>query len=262
MGHQASHQTVAQLLHNLGHSLQGNRKTLEGSSHPDRDAQFEHINSQAQEYLATSDPVISVDTKKKELVGEFKNGGREWHPQGMAPRVKVHDFVDPELGRAVPYGVYDVAGNNGWVSVGVDHDTSSFAVETIRRWWYSMGSERYPEAKRLLITADGGGSNGSRVRLWKLELQALADELGLSIAVSHFPPGNEQMEQDRAPSLLFHQSELARQAPDQSRGHCGSHCIDHHPERPAGTGTTRYQKISSGKKGQRARNCAARSPSR
>lgn len=192
MGHQTSHQTVAQLLHDLGYSLQGNRKTLEGSSHPDRDAQFEHINSQAQEHFATSDPVISVDTKKKELVGEFKNGGREWHPQGMAPRVKVHDFADFELGRAVPYGVYDVAGNSAWVSVGVDHDTSSFAVETIRRWWYSMGRERYPDAKRLLITADGGGSNGSRVRLWKVELQALADELGISIAVSHFPPGTSK----------------------------------------------------------------------
>jgi transposase len=192
MGHQASHQTVAQLLHDLGYSLQGNRKTLEGSSHPDRDAQFEHINSQAQEYFATSDPVISVDTKKKELVGEYKNGGREWHPQGMAPRVKVHDFADPDLGRAVPYGVYDVAGNSAWVSVGIDHDTSSFAVETIRRWWYAMGRERYPGANRLFITADGGGSNGSRVRLWKLELQAFADELGIPIAVSHFPPGTSK----------------------------------------------------------------------
>lgn len=172
MGHQTSHRMVAELLHELGYSLQGNRKTLEGSSHPDRDAQFEHINSQAQEYSATSDPVISVDTKKKELVGEFKNGGREWHPEGIAPRVKVHDFPDPELGRAVPYGVYDVAGNSAWVSVGVDHDTSSFAVETIRRWWYSMGSERYPNAERLFITADGGGSNGSRVRLgnWSFRL--------------------------------------------------------------------------------------------
>jgi transposase len=192
MGHQTSHRMVAELLHELGYSLQGNRKTLEGSSHPDRDAQFEHINSQAQEYSATSDPVISVDTKKKELVGEFKNGGREWHPEGIAPRVKVHDFPDPELGRAVPYGVYDVAGNSAWVSVGVDHDTSSFAVETIRRWWYSMGSERYPNAERLFITADGGGSNGSRVRLWKLELQTLADELGIPVAVSHFPPGTSK----------------------------------------------------------------------
>ena len=192
MGHQASHRMVAELLHDLGYSLQGNRKTLEGSSNPDRDAQFEHINSRAKEYFATSDPVISVDTKKKELVGEFKNGGREWHPKGMAPRVKVHDFPDPELGRAVPYGVYDVAGNSGWVSVGVDHDTSSFAVETIRRWWYSMGSERYPNAGRLFITADGGGSNGSRVRLWKLELQTLADELGIPVSVSHLPPGTSK----------------------------------------------------------------------
>jgi DNA-binding phage protein len=192
MGHQTSRRMVAELLHNLGYSLQGNRKTLEGSSHLDRDAQFEHINRQAQEHFVTSDPVISVDTKKKELVGEFKNSGREWHPQGMAARVNVHDFPDPELGRAVPYGVYDLAANSGWVSVGVDHDTSSFAVEAIRRWWYSMGSERYPNAERLFITADGGGSNGSRVRLWKLELQKLVDELGIPIAVSHFPPGTSK----------------------------------------------------------------------
>jgi len=192
MGHQASHRMVAEILRDLGYSLQGNRKTLEGSSHPDRDAQFEHINCQAQEYFATSDPVISVDTKKKELVGEFKNGGREWHPQGMAEKVKVHGFVDPELGRAIPYGVYDLAANSGWVSVGVDHDTSSFAVATIRCWWNSMGSERYPNAQRLLITADGGGSNGSRVRLWKVELQKLADELGIPISVSHFPPGTSK----------------------------------------------------------------------
>jgi len=192
MGHQTSHRMVAEILQNLGYSLQGNRKTLEGSSHPDRDAQFEQINRQAQEYFATSDPVISVDTKKKELVGEFKNGGREWRPQGMAQRVKVHDFVDPELGRAIPYGVYDLAANNGWVSVGVDHDTSSFAVETIRCWWSSMGSQRYPNAERLLITADGGGSNGARVRLWKVELQKLADELRIPISVSHFPPGTSK----------------------------------------------------------------------
>jgi transposase len=191
-GHQTSHRMVAEMLHDLGYSLQGNRKTLEGSSHPDRDAQFEHINRQAQEYFATSDPVISVDTKKKELVGEFKNGGREWHPKGMADKVKVHDFVEPELGRAIPYGVYDLAANSGWVSVGVDNDTSSFAVETIRRWWQSMGSERYANAERLLITADGGGSNGARVRLWKVELQNLADELGIPISVSHFPPGTSK----------------------------------------------------------------------
>jgi transposase len=192
IGHQASHRMVAEILHDLGYSLQANRKTLEGSSHPDRDAQFEYINRQAQEYFATSDPVISVDTKKKELVGEFKNGGREWHPKGMAAKVKVHDFLEPELGRATPYGVYDLATNSAWVSVGVDHDTSSFAVETIRRWWNSMGKERYPNAARLLITADGGGSNGARVRLWKLELQKLAEELEMSISVSHFPPGTSK----------------------------------------------------------------------
>jgi hypothetical protein len=183
---------VAKILHALDYSLQANRKTLEGSSHPDRNAQFEHINRQAQEYFATSDPVISVDTKKKELVGEFKNGGREWHPKGSPETVRVHDFPDPELGRAIPYGVYDLAANNGWVSVGVDHDTSSFAVETIRRWWGSMGRQRYPNAKRLLITADGGGSNGTRLRLWKVELQKLADELRIPVAVSHFPPGTSK----------------------------------------------------------------------
>jgi transposase len=192
MGHQTSHRMVAEILHDLGYSLQANRKTLEGSSHPDRDAQFEHINAQAQDYLKSLDPVISVDTKKKELVGEFKNGGREWRPQGMAEKVKVHDFVDPELGRAIPYGVYDLATNSGWVSVGVDHDTSSFAVETIRCWWSSMGCERYPGAKRLLITADGGGSNAARSRLWKVELQKLADEVGVPISVSHFPPGTSK----------------------------------------------------------------------
>src|SRR5215213_218122 len=192
MDHQVSHRIVADLLHALGYSLQGNRKTLEGASHPDRDAQFENINRQAQEYLATADPVISVDTKKKELVGEFKNGGREWRPKGLPEKVKVHDFVEPELGRAIPYGVYDLATNSGWVSVGVDHDTSTFAVETLRRWWNSMGRERYPTAERLLITADGGGSNGSRVRLWKVELQNLADEIGIPISVSHFPPGTSK----------------------------------------------------------------------
>jgi hypothetical protein len=192
MGHQVSHRIVANLLHALGYSLQGNRKTLEGASHPDRDSQFENINRQAEEYLATADPVISVDTKKKELVGAFKNGGREWRPKGLPEEVKVHDFMEPELGRAIPYGVYDLGTNSGWVSVGVDHDTSTFAVETVRRWWNCMGKARYPTAKRLLITADGGGSNGSRVRLWKVELQNLADELRIPISVSHFPPGTSK----------------------------------------------------------------------
>ena len=183
---------VAAILHDLGYSLQANSKTLEGASHPDRDAQFGYINRQVEEYQATGDPVISVDTKKKELVGEFKNGGRELRPQGMPEKVKVHDFVVPELGRAIPYGVYDLANNSGWVSVGTDHDTSSFAVETIRRWWQSMGQEAFPKARRLLITADGGGSNGARVRLWKVELQKLADELGIPISVCHLPPGTSK----------------------------------------------------------------------
>ncbi len=192
LGHRVSYPVVAELLHELDYSLQANRKTQEGDSHPDRNAQFEYIDGKVRRYLAVGQPVISVDTKKKELLGNFKNGGREWRPQGNPEKVRVHDFVIPELGRAAPYGVYDLASNTGWVSVGVDHDTASFAVETIRRWWYSMGQEQYPRAERLLITADGGGSNGSRVRLWKLELQRLADETGLAIAVSHFPPGTSK----------------------------------------------------------------------
>jgi transposase len=191
-GHSVSHQVVADLLHELGYSLQSNRKTKEGTSHPDRNAQFEHLNAQVKRYLAAKDPVISVDTKKKELVGDFKNGGRELRPQGDPEKVRVHDFIDKELGRATPYGIYDIGRNTGWVSVGVDHDTAEFAVESIRRWWRSMGLETYPQAKRLLITADSGGSNGARLRLWKVELQKLADETGLRIAVCHFPPGTSK----------------------------------------------------------------------
>ena len=191
-GHFTSHSLVVALLHDLGYSLQGNRKTVEGASHPDRNAQFEYISRKVKEHLRTKDPVISVDTKKKELVGNFKNGGREWRPQGNPEQVQIHDFLVPELGRAIPYGVYDLGQNTGWVSVGVDHDTSEFAVATIRRWWYSMGRPVYRQAKRLLITADAGGSNGPRLHLWKLELQKLADEIGLPIAVSHFPPGTSK----------------------------------------------------------------------
>ena len=183
---------VVALLHELGYSLQANRKTIEGTSHPDRNAQFEYINRRVKEHLRTRDPVISVDTKKKELVGNFKNGGREWRRQGDPEQVQIHDFVVPELGRAIPYGVYDLGHNTGWVSVGVDHDTAEFAVATIRRWWYSMGRPVYRQAKRLLITADAGGSNGPRLHLWKLELQKLADEIGLPISVSHFPPGTSK----------------------------------------------------------------------
>jgi transposase len=192
LGHQTSHRMVAELLHELGYSLQANRKTLEGSSHADRDQQFQHINQQVTQLLTQRQPVISVDTKKKELVGDFKNVGAELRPRGDPEKVRVHDFVIPELGRAAPYGVYDLANNSGWVSVGVDHDTSAFAVETIRRWWHSMGQQSYPQATELLITADSGGSNGSRVRLWKVELQRFADETGLELRVCHLPPGTSK----------------------------------------------------------------------
>jgi transposase len=191
-GHQVSHRLVAELLHEMGYSLQANRKTLEGTEHPDRNAQFEHLNQAVQLQLSLGEPVVSVDTKKKELVGPFKNGGRELRPKGLPEQVRVHDFLIPDLGRVSPYGVYDIAQNEAWVSVGTDHDTAAFAVESIRRWWHSMGEALYPRATRLLITADAGGSNGYRLRLWKLELQKLADETGLEIAVCHFPPGTSK----------------------------------------------------------------------
>ena len=192
LGHRVSHQWVAEALHGLGYSLQGNRKTREGSANPDRDAQFAHINATVEAALAAGEPAISVDTKKKELVGDFKNGGREWHPKGTPEAVRVHDFVIPELGRVSPYGVYDLAANAGWVNVGIDHDTATFAVASIRRWWQGAGQARYPTAQRLLITADGGGSNGSRIHLWKWELQRFADETGLTVSVCHFPPGTSK----------------------------------------------------------------------
>jgi Rhodopirellula transposase DDE domain len=193
-GHAVSYQTVAELLHALDYSLQANQKTLEGSQHADRDEQFEYINRKAQRYLKQGEPVISVDTKKKELVGDFKNAGREWELKGQPEEVRVHDFEirQPDKGKVAPYGVYDLGRNVGWVSVGVDHDTAAFAVESIRRWWRWMGRHSYPQAKRLLITADSGGSNGARVRLWKWELQQLANETGLEISVCHFPPGTSK----------------------------------------------------------------------
>ena len=191
-GHKASAPMVGRLLKGMEYSLQANKKTKEGNSHPDRNAQFEYINKRVKEEIAAKNPVISVDTKKKELVGDFKNGGKELRPKGKPEEVRVHDFVDPELGRANPYGVYDLANNQAWVSVGIDHDTGAFAVETIRRWWHTMGSPRFPEARTLLITADGGGSNGSRLRLWKVELQKLADELAMPLSVCHLPPGTSK----------------------------------------------------------------------
>jgi hypothetical protein len=198
-GHRTSHRMVAEMLHELGYRLQANAKTIEGARHPDRNAQFEYINEKVRKFLTQREPVISVDTKKKELVGEFKNVGRELRPQGLPEKVRVHDFVIPELGRAIPYGVYDLGSNTGWVSVGIDHDTAEFAVETIRRWWRWMGQKQYPQAKRLLITADAGGSNGSRLRLWKTEIQNLADELKIPISICHFPPGTPRTQSLKPP---------------------------------------------------------------
>jgi hypothetical protein len=191
-GYQVSERSINRLLHHLGYSLQSNRKTVEGKQHPDRDAQFQQINQRVKAFQRQRQPVVSVDTKKKALIGPFHNGGREWHPQGEPEPVRVHDFPDQELGKVIPYGVYDMVTNTGWVSVGVDHETAECAVETIRRWWRHMASATYPRAQRLLITADGGGANGSRNRLWKVELQKLADDSGLRISVCHFPPGTSK----------------------------------------------------------------------
>ena len=191
-GHPVSSVRVGSLLAENGFSLQANAKQVEGNQHPDRDGQFSYLNDQAQEHVAAGDPVISVDAKKKELVGNYRNNGAEWRPSGDPEQVKVHDFIDPELGKANPYGVYDLASNTGWVSVGTDHDTAAFAVNTIRSWWNATGRAAYPDASRLLITADGGGSNGSRTRLWKTELAALAAEAGLRITVCHLPPGTSK----------------------------------------------------------------------
>jgi len=191
-GHRVSADTVGDLLREEGFSLQGNAKTLQGKQHPDRDAQFRYINEQARAHRDGGDPVISVDTKKKELVGQYKNAGREWAPSGEPVQVKTHDFLDRQTGKAIPYGIYDTATNTGWVSVGTDHDTAAFAVASIRRWWQAQGQGSYPKATRLLITADAGGSNGYRTRAWKTELAMLAAEMGLAITVCHLPPGTSK----------------------------------------------------------------------
>ena len=191
-GHHVSHSTVGQLLKALNYSLQGTRKTREGTAHPDRNAQFEYIHAQVKDFQHRGQPVISVDTKKKELVGDFANGGREYQPQGVPERVRMHDFLDKHLGKAIPYGVYDMTQNCGWVSVGVDHDTAEFAVATVQQWWQRMGQRMYPQAPQVLMTADGGGSNGSRSRLWKVALQKLSDATGLEVRVCHFPPGTSK----------------------------------------------------------------------
>ena len=194
-GHPVSHVRVGELLHSLGYSLQGNAKAVEGKQHPDRDGQFAHINTLAKRYLKSHDPVISIDAKKKELVREspgYKNNGRDWQPQGEPVRVGTHDFPDPKIPKAVPYGIYDLAANTGWVTVGSDGDTGAFAVATLRRWWTQVGQPTYPHAKRLMITADAGGSNGYRLRLWKTELARLATDIGVAITVCHYPPGTSK----------------------------------------------------------------------
>ncbi len=194
-GHAVSYRTVAALLHDLDYSLQANRKTREGSSHPDRDAQFEHINRQVRAFQRAGQPVVSVDTKKRELIGDFKNAGQEWRPAGAPEKVRAKDFPDKRLGKVTPAGVYDLSYNEGWVSVGIDHNTSQFVTETIRRWWREMGRPLYPDADRLLVTVDAGGSNGYRCRLWKVAVQQLADSIGLRITVCHFPPGTSKWNQ-------------------------------------------------------------------
>jgi len=254
LGHRICHNVVADLLREMGYSLQANRKTREGTNHPDRDAQFGYINDQVKQALAAGQPAISVDTKKKELVGDFKNGGREYRPRGQPEPVRVHDFIIPELGRAAPYGVYDIANNAGWVSLGIDHDTASFAVNAIRRWWQVMGRERYPKATRLLVTADCGGSNGARVRLWKRELQALANELDIAITVCHLPPGTSKWNKIEHRLFLVHHPELARPAARQLSDHRPTHRRHDHRHRVEGAVRDRRQHLSFRRQGQRRRD--------
>jgi hypothetical protein len=216
-GHAVSHVTVAAILYDLGYSLQANRKTKEGQDHPDRDAQFEYINQQVLAFQRRGQPVVSVDAKKKELVGDFRNPGREWHRRGRPEEVRAKDFPDKQLGKAIPEGVYDQGRNEGWVSVGVDHDTAEFAVASIRRWWEEMGSAVYPKARRLLITADAGGSNSYRSRLWKVRLQDLANDLGLRISVCHFPPGTSKWNKIEH-RMFCHITKNWRGKPLRSRG--------------------------------------------
>jgi len=242
-GHRVSDFVVRRLLRELGYSLQANAKTTEGGQHPDRDAQFGYLNDQAQAHMDASNPVISVDTKKKELVGAYKNGGREWSPAGEPVKVKVHDFIDPDLGKANPYGVYDVAADTGWVSVGTDHDTAQFAVATIARWWTTVGAASYPGATGLLISADGGGSNGSRTRMFKT--RARRPGRPHRPTDHRVPPtaGHVQVEQDRAPALLPHLDELARATPDQPRRDRADHRRYHHPQRVEGPRRAGYRDL-------------------
>ena len=229
-GHRVGPTSVRGLLRDLDYSLQANRKTREGIDHPDRNAQFEHINERVKAFVRSGHPAVSVDTKKKEIVGDFSNVGKEYRKKGQPAPTRMHDFPDKELGKAIPYGVYDIGSNEGWVNVGINHDTARFAVNSILTWWQHMGQHRFPRATRLLITADAGGSNGWRTRLWKVSLQDLANELGLNLTVCHFPPGTSKWEQNRASTLQLHHSKLERQAfirsaddrePDQQHDHGG-----------------------------------------
>jgi hypothetical protein len=230
-GHRCGSGLVGRMLRYMGYSLQANAKVTEGAQHRDRDAQFRYINQTAGEHLEAGQPVISVDCKKKELVGDYANGGVEWEPEGQPTRVGTHDFPDPEVGKAIPYGVYDVGANEGWVNVGDDHDTPAFAVVSIARWWERMGRARYPDATHLLITADAGGSNSYRSRAWKAEFAKLAATIGLVITVCHMPPGTLEVEQDRAPPVLVHLDELASQAPHHLPHRCRAHRRHHNPHR-------------------------------
>jgi hypothetical protein len=216
-GHAASERSVNRLLHGLGYGLQSDRKTIEGKGHPDRDAQFQYINRRVKSFPRQGQPVVSVDAKEKELVGQSRNGGREWQPRGRPSEVEVYDFIKKDLGKAIPHGVYDQTTNSGWVSVGVDHDPAEFAVETLRRWWRDMGRQVYPHAGRRPVTADGGGSSGARCRLWKVELQGLADETGLRISVCHFPPGTSKWNKIEH-RMFCHITENWRGRPLVSRG--------------------------------------------
>ena len=252
-GHLVSDFVVRRLLRERGYSLQANVKTAEGGQHADRDAQFAYLNDQATAHLACGDPVISVDTKKKELVGAYKNGGREWQPTGEPEPVKVHDFIDPTLGKANPYGVYDVGANIGWVSVGTDHDTAAFAVNTIRTWWHQAGNTRYLNASRLLICADGGGSNGYRTRQWKTELAKLAAATGLTITLATCRRAL-QVEQGRASIVLPHLDELARQTIDQPRSDRRDHRRDHHQHRADRARRTRPGDLSHRRQDPRPRD--------
>jgi hypothetical protein len=259
-GHDVSARSVAKLLREHGYSLQATHKTREGRQHPDRNAQFEHINAETKRHLAAGQPVISVDTKKKELVGDFANKGREWHPHGQPPPVRVHDFIDNELGKVIPYGVYDVQRNEAWVSVGIDHDTAAFAVATIRTWWNRMGTRSYPEAKQLLVVADSGGSNANRSHLWKFRAAETRGRHRAPHQCESHASGHQQVEQDRAPAVLAHLAELARSTPPRPRDHRQPDRQYDHGSRAAREGSPGPSKISNESEGPESQNARAAYP--